>query len=150
MQLSIQITGTKDVQRKLRRLGPELTNLKGSMSEIGREAARYYSNQGFNSQGGVFGKAWTPLKRATTLRKARKYPGRPPLVATGKMRDGFTFTAGSNQVLIGNKVDYFKYHQSTAPRQKIPRRAMMGINAPIKQLVRTVIEAEIRKKIRTA
>lgn len=150
MQLSVRITGSKNIQSKLKRLGPELNNLKGSMNEIGREAARYYSNQGFNSQGGVFGARWSPLKRATTLRKARKYPGRPPLVASGKMRDGFTYTAGSNQVLIGNKMDYFKYHQSTAPRSKIPRRVTMGINSPIKSLVRSSIQNEIQRKIRAA
>lgn len=147
MQLTIQITGTKKVIRKLERLGPKLNNNKSAMVDIGRNAAKYYSNQGFNSQGGVFGRAWTPLKAATAIRKARRYPGRPPLVATGAMRDGFTYVAGSNQVLIGNKTDYFKYHQSTAPRTRLPRRAMMGINAPIRALVKTTIEADIRRKL---
>lgn len=148
MQLSIQITGTKQTLRKLRKLGPELHNLKGTMEDIGAEAARYYSNQGFNSQGGVFGTPWQLLDRSYALRKARKYPGRSPLVATGEMKDSFTYTASSNSVLIGNKAEYFKYHQSTAPRSKIPRRATMGINGPIKSMVRSLIQADIQKKLR--
>jgi len=118
------------------------------MSEIGDEVAKYYANQGFNSQGGVFGAAWTPLKRTYALRKARRYPGRPPLVASGAMRDSFTYTAGSQEVLIGNKAEYFKYHQSTAPRSKMPRRQMMGINDPVRRTVRAIIEKEIQQKLR--
>lgn len=150
MQVSIRITGTKEVQRKLRKLGPNLHNLRGAMEDIGDQAADYYANQGFNSQGGVFGSPWRRLKPATLLRKAKRYPGRPPLVATGAMRDSFTYVAGSQQVLIGNKADYFKYHQSTAPRTRLPRRQMMGINSPISRMVKSTIENEIRKKIRLA
>lgn len=120
------------------------------MEDIGDQAADYYANQGFNSQGGVFGSPWARLKTSTLLRKTKRYPGRPPLVATGAMRDSFTHVAGSQQVLIGNKVDYFKYHQSTAPRLRLPRRQMMGINVPISRMVKSTIEQEIRKKIRLA
>lgn len=150
MQLYITIKGTREIQQKLKKLGPNLHNLRGAMEEIGDQAADYYANQGFNSQGGVFGSPWKRLKTATLLRKAKTYPGRPPLVATGNMRDSFTYTAASQQVLIGNKADYFKYHQSTAPRTRLPRRQMMGINAPISRMVKSAIETEIRKKIRLA
>jgi phage gpG-like protein len=120
------------------------------MNEIGSSAAKYYSNQGFNSQGGVFGSKWSPLARRTILRKSKTYPGRSPLVATGKMRDSFTYTASNRQVLIGNKMDYFKYHQSTLPRKKLPRRQTMGINSPIKQMIQGIVSAEVKRKIKAA
>jgi phage gpG-like protein len=150
LELSIKIQGSKEVRAKLRRLGTSLYDLRSPMNEIGNQAARYYANQGMNSQGGVFGAAWTPLKRRTLARKSRTYPGRPPLVATGKMRDSFTFSASSKSVLVGNNAPYFKYHQSTLPRKRLPRRQMMGINAPVKKMVRDIISEEIERKIRAA
>lgn len=147
MNLQIKITGTRQLKQKLTRLGSSLYDLRSSMGKIGNEAAKYYSNQGFNSQGGVFGANWSPLARRTVLRKSKTYPGRQPLVATGKMRDGFTYSASARQVLIGNKMDYFKYHQSTLPRKKIPRRQTMGINNPIKNMIRDIIAAEVKGKI---
>ena len=148
--MQITITGTQRLRQKLTRLGSSLYDLRSAMSQIGNEAARYYSNQGFNSQGGVFGSAWSPLARRTVLRKAVKYPGRPPLVATGKMRDSFTYSASSRQVLVGNKMDYFKYHQSTLPRKRLPRRQMMAINDPVKRMITDIISKEVKSKIAAA
>lgn len=150
ISMTVKISGTARVQQKLKRLGSSLYDLKSSMGEIGEMAAKYYSNQGFNSQGGVFGQGWSPLARRTMLGKAKKYPGRSPLVATGKMRNSFTYSASSKQVLIGNKMDYFKYHQSTLPRKKIPRRQTMGVNDPIRRMVSEIIKSEIKTKIRAA
>ena len=148
MQISIKVKGSKEMVAKLNKLGIRLKDMSFAMGEIGAEAARYYSNQGFLSQGGVFGNKWKTLDRIYALRKAQKYPGRSPLVATGKMRDSFTFTASKNSVLVGNKMDYFKYHQSTKKRSRMPRRPMMGINDPIRQIVRDMITKDIKKKIR--
>ena len=147
IQMQIKITGTKQLKQKLTRLGSSLYDLRNSMGKIGNEAAKYYSNQGFNSQGGVFGTTWSPLARRTLARKTKRFPGRPPLVATGKMRDGFTYVASARQVVIGNKMDYFKYHQSTLLRTRLPRRQTMGINAPIKNMIRDIISAEVKGKI---
>lgn len=150
IQMSIQIKGSKQTKDKLKRLGSSLYNFKGPMGEIGEQAARYYSTQAFASQGGVFGGRWPALSPRYARVKAVLYPGRGMLIRTGKMQDSFTYTASSNQVLIGNKAPHFKYHQSTKPRNKIPRRAMMGVNDPIRKIVRGIIEADIKKKLRAA
>jgi phage gpG-like protein len=150
LELSIQIKGSKETRAKLRRLGTSLYDLRSSMADIGKKSAEYYSNQGMNSQGGVFGNRWAPLKNRTIARKAKKYAGRPPLVATGKMRDSFTYAPSSRSVLVGNSAPYFKYHQSTLPRKKLPRRQMLGINAPIRTLVREIIKDEVYRKIQAA
>lgn len=148
--LTIKVSGTADIHRKLRKLGTSLTDLRISMMEIGDDTARYFSNQGFNSQGGVFGAVWKPLTRSTMNQKAKKYPGRSPLVRTGKMRDSFTYVASSRQVLVGNSADYFKYHQSTLPRNKLPRRQMMGVNSQIQKIIKERIEDDVRRKIQVA
>ena len=150
LSLQITITGDKRLDTKLKRLGSALFENRESMHDIGKQAATYYANQGFNSQGGVFGTKWQRLSPKYALIKAKLYPGRPPLVATGTMQNNFTFAAGSNQVVIENKSPQFKYHQSTAPRSKMPRRASMGVNAPIKKIVRDIITRDVQNKIRNA
>ena len=150
LSMSITISGTKKTQEKLKRLGSSLYDFKGAMGEIGAEGAKYYSNQAFASQGGVFGGRWASLSPRYAAIKAVLYPGRPMMVRTGKMQDSFTYAASSKEVLIGNSAPQFKYHQSTAPRSKMPRRAMMGVNDPVRKMVRTIIEADVRKKMRAA
>ena len=120
------------------------------MRNIGRLASRYFSNQGFNSRGGVFGERWEPLNRAYAIAKARRFPGKPPLVATGAMRDGFFAKPRQSSVVIDNRAPQYKYHQSTAPRSKLPRRPMAAINDPIREIVRQELQKSIEKKIRMA
>ncbi len=145
--MTIKVSGTADIHRKLKRLGTSLYDLRGSMMDIGNEVGKYYSNQGFNSQGGVFGAIWKPLTTSSRNQKAKKFPGRPPLVRTGKMRDSFTYVASNNQVLIGNSMDYFKYHQSTLPRNKLPRRQMMGVNSAVQRIIKERIQDDVKRKI---
>lgn len=150
LQVTVTITGSKETRKRLDRLGASLLNFKDAMDEIGKTSADYFSNQGFASQGGVFGAKWQPLQARYAVRKFRRFPGRSPLVASGAMQRGFTYTAGRQEVTVSNKTEYFKYHQSTAPRSHLPRRQMMGINQPIKNFVGTIIKDDITRKIRAA
>ncbi|HMT18554.1 MAG TPA: hypothetical protein PKD15_00800 [Candidatus Saccharibacteria bacterium] len=176
MQITIQVKGDRAVQAKLRRLGQSVYQLKAAMNRIGQDASRYYSTRGFASQGGVFGKPWQPLSPITLLARGHNVEvenasaanfggfllGRrlqsgldgnfgsnsiAPLVDSGKMQNSFEFEASSQSVLISNSATYFKYHQSTLPRKRLPRRATMGINEPIKRMIRMHINDEVRKKI---
>jgi len=150
MNVSITITGTREVRAKIKKLGSSIYDLKSSMSVIGRQAADYYANQGMLSQGGVFGSGWKPLSARYAARKAKLYPGRPILVATGTMKDSFNYSATSTSVLVGNTAPQFKYHQSSEPRTKIPRRPMLGVNDQIKRMVREELTREITQKIKAA
>ena len=150
MKIDIKITGDKDVQTKLKRLGSSITYMRDAMENIGDDAAKYYSSKAFDSRGGVFGARWIPLNAKYAARKAKRYPGRPPLVATGDMRDSFTYVASSNQVIVSNSAPYYKYHQSTLGRTIMPRRAMAGINEPIKKIVKDRIKESISLKIKGA
>ena len=150
MRIDIIVKGDKETKAKLNRLGKSIYNLKNAMELIGRDSARYFSNQGFSSQGGVFGSPWPPLSTRTLTSKNKSYPGRPPLVRTGQMQNSFEFNASSSSVVIGNTSPHFKYHQSTLPRRKLPRRPTMGINDPIRRIITEHIHNEIRKKIASA
>lgn len=152
MYVSIEIRGSAEVRRKLKRLGPSLTNFRSAMGDIGQDVTEYYQNTAFASQGGVFGKVWARLRPSTINYKSKNYPQyvNAPLLATGAMRDGFTYTPGQTSVLITNTAPYYKYHQSTAQRSKLPRRQMAGINQPVKEIVRERLREDIKKKIRSA
>lgn len=66
------------------------------------------------------------------------------------MQHSFTAVSTTTSVTIGNSKDYFKYHQSSAPRHKIPYRPMMAINDDVKTIVQNIIQADIRQKIASA
>jgi phage gpG-like protein len=70
---------------------------------------------------------WKSLKPSTLKQKNRKYPSRPILVRTGRMRRNFQHSLTKDRLEISNKSDYFKYHQSNKPRKKLPRRVMLNI-----------------------
>ena len=75
------------------------------------------TDENFSKRGALFG-GWQPHARPM---------GHPLLEDTGSMRGGFESTATKSAVHVGNTQSYFKYHQSKAPRSKIPRRVMLKI-----------------------
>jgi len=150
MKVSIRVSGLDKQQRMLSKLKRHVFSLRGAMEEIGDEAIKYYQGQGFASQGGVFGERWPKLASSTVRSKIRSYPqyANVPLMRTGRMKESFIKKVGNKQVEITNEASYFKYHQSTASRSRLPRRTMLGINDPIKRMIKEVIEKDIRKQIK--
>jgi phage gpG-like protein len=147
LKMSIKITGDKAVMRKLGNL--RTMNLTTAFKEIGEEAIDYYSNDSFATSGTNLGRKWPALNPAYKKWKEKKYgTASRMLVATGTMQKSFFAKTTKNSVAISNKADYYKYHQSTAPRSKIPRRPMAGINKHIKDIVRTAINKDIDKILR--
>lgn len=147
MQVQIQIIGADQVRSKLNRLGTSLYNFDGAMREIGSSLVQYYSNEGFASQGGVYDHVWPRLSNKYATWKAKHWPGRGILEASGQMKHDFIYSSNSTSVAVNNSADYFKYHQSTAPRTKMPWRPMMGVNPAVKQKIAEIIERDIRMKI---
>jgi Phage virion morphogenesis family len=152
VKVTIVIKGDKETKAKLKRLGSSLYDFGSAMREVGKEVGRYYSNEGFNSQGGVFGRPWASLSPKTQAVKMLLYPQfvNVPLVATQTMKNSFVATTGRQSAIITNEAPYYKYHQSTLPRRKIPRRQMAGINDPVKRIIANILEQDIRRKIRAA
>jgi phage gpG-like protein len=152
LNVDIHITGTADVIAKFKRLNLSLTDFKPIMEKVGSEVSKYYRGQVFASQGGVFGVKWPTTLAATTKYKLKHYPqyATTPLIRTGDMQNSFRFDADNNSVTISNPTPYFKYHQSSAARKSnLPRRQMMGINNPVKSIVRQIIDADIKAKLRS-
>lgn len=152
------ITGTEQEIAKLQRFGVKLHDFSRAMQQIGDLAVKYYSTYPFNSNGGVFGTPWPALNPIYAKRKAvgvlhglnkgkDAYPGRNILVRTGVMQGSFIATPDQQSVTISNTAPYFKYHESTEPRTKIPYRPMLEINNDVKGIIEQVIKQDIQDKI---
>lgn len=90
----------------------------------------------FQTQGGLVG-GWSPLKHSTIRSRVKKgYGASPILVNTGRYRDSFNALVGGKKAVIGSwNIDYHKYHQSTAPRTRLPRRATLFLREESKREV---------------
>jgi phage gpG-like protein len=150
LKVTVTVRGDKETRSKLQRLGSKLNNMNSAMDKIGGDLKSYYGNRAFTSQGDVFGQPWRGLSSRYAVQKRKRWGNRPLLVASGAMQKSFYYKADNNSVLISNKSPYFKYHQSSAARYKLPRRQMMGINSAVKTIVGDIIRDDIRKKIRDA
>lgn len=148
LQVTITVTGSDRTLQKMRRLGSSLYNFKDAMTEIGTQGKRYFAGTAWLSQGGVYGNKWAALTTPYAARKARKYPGRRMLVASGAMRAGFRMYADTNSVFIDNREPYFKYHQSSAARgSNLPRRQMIGASRGFRTIISTILRADIKRKV---
>lgn len=149
LRVNIHLSGDKELQTKLKKLGPRLMMFDEAMHEIGKDLTNYYANTGFTSQGGVYGNVWARLKPATTRYKAKHYAGAPPEYRTGALNKGFRYAATSRSVLIDNKMPYFAY-QSLGTNRGLPARQMIGINKPVMDMIGDAIQRDIEMKLRDA
>lgn len=150
LSIKVKITGTDQELAKLKKLGDGFQDFSVAMKLIGDEVTKYYSGQVFASQGGIIGERWPALNANYAKSKAKRYPGRGILIATGTMQQSFKSLATAKKVLIYNTAPYFKYHQSTKARTKIPYRPMMKIDNDVKNIVRQIMNQDIQRKIEAA
>jgi len=109
---------------------------------------------------------YPPLSAHYAAQKEKKYGTRPIMVATGRLRDSLTGSPksdsiqeiGKTSLIMGTIVPYGIYHQSDAPRRKIPLRKFLfiGPEAPrtapsaiTGRLQRwiAILEAEVKRKL---
>ena len=64
------------------------------------------------------------------------------------MRRAFSQNLGMDYVEIYNTADYFKFHQSNAPRKKLPLRVMLKLDQIRKIFIVKEFQAHIQKAIR--
>lgn len=148
LDMQLEVKGTEQVKLMLTNIGADVHDLKGAMTEVGEHAKKYFGGQVFASRGGVLGQSWPRLSPGYAAQKAKRYPGRPPLVRTGLMQRSFVSSASSMSVSITNDAPYFKYHQSSEARDKIPRRVMIGIYSNMQADVTSIIAAALARRIK--
>lgn len=135
MYLSFKIDGQIQLSRNLQKISAAVTDFTPAFEQSGEDLTRFFSYDVFESEGDAIDESWAPLSKAYAYRKAKLYPGRGILEATGKMRSSFLYQADSTSLRIWNSAEYFKYHQSILPRTKMPRRAMMKLTENLRETV---------------
>lgn len=150
MPLTVNVTISGDPSFLQRAAGVISSgNFSKPLKEIGDELVSYYGGQVFASQGGVYGTPWAQLSPSTQAYKAKHYVAYAaiPLIATGKMRNSFRSTPSARQLVIDNTAPYFDYHQSNAPRTRLPRRQMLGVNDDVKSIIKQIITRDLNGKL---
>lgn len=124
--IQITVTGDKELVRKLKSFTDGGMNLKRGLGASGLYLTTFFSGEVFASRGRAIGKPWPRLNDSYAAWKARRFPGRPPLVQSGEMMRGFKSKAGADRLELWNTADHFLAHQDGTSR--IPQRMMMRVD----------------------
>jgi phage gpG-like protein len=145
--LSWQIEGSKQLSRVLQGIGEGIKDWTPAFKETADELAKVFANDVFTTQGAAIGESWKPLQPKYLAKKlADGYPA-DTLVRTGAMQGAFKTMFKADFAEVWNAIEYFKYHQSKAPRKKLPRRVMMKLGENQKQLVVKIFHTYWWKKV---
>lgn len=150
MQINVTVTGVSKLRDKLTKLPESFFDLSIPMRAIGEWLVEDYSNMSFITRGSSVGTPWPNLKESTMREKDRlgfRATSNQPLVRTHTMQNNFHAMATPLSATVFNSTDYFKYHQSNEPRNKIPRRPMMAVTERHKALIMDLVKADVAKKM---
>jgi len=131
MDIQFDIEGETELHRRIKGLSDGVKDWSWATLRVGKYLQGFFTNDVFESEGAIIGEKW---------------PGGPyyhKLQRSGKMRNSFYFKNDKEQVEVGNKTDYFKYHQSNLPRKKLPRRIMMKLDENRKQKIIKLFQEQI-------
>lgn len=145
--ISWEIEGEKQLSRKLLLLSERVQDWTPAFKSSATELKNIFSKDVFKSEGSVIGESWSPLSRAYAYQKAKKYPGKGLLEATGAMKNGFMTMWRPDMAMVWNDIEYFKYHQSNKPRNVLPRRVMMKLGLAQRTLVVKIFHAYFNKMV---
>ncbi len=159
---SYVIENDKEFQAQINKAAAQIGDLRVAFSLIAKDWRKSNMAQ-FSLKGSGL---YPPLSQPYANTKRKKYGSAPILVRTGRLRDSITGTGNSDSILeigktsliLGTKTPYGIYHQSDAPRRKIPLRKFLFIGPESPQAapsIRTgrlerwvaIIEAEVQRKI---
>lgn len=128
---------------------------------IKREMADFYDEAGtlvvkrsesiFESSGSNVETAdkWAKLAPATIEAKRRRGEPLKPLVASGNLSKGTDHKVDPLGVTVSNKYmdAYGKYHQSAAPRTKLPRRVFMELDQATRSNIIRLLQVRIHNAV---
>lgn len=143
-QLSWTIEGEKQFSRRLRGLETELKDFTKPLTVIATKLRKTFGEDVFTSKGTAIGESWQPLSPNTLKQKQRRGFPSAPLIATGAMKSGFRAAVSSDQAVLSNTQEYFKYHQSNKPRKRLPRRVMMKLGNQQREMIQKEFQVFIQ------
>lgn len=146
MHVNINVTGDREEIAKFHKFKASILDFTEALAEVGKSGKNYYSGEVFGSQGGILGLRWPALSPQYKIWKAKHYPGRGINVRTGKTKESFDFTSSKNELSIFNtNTEVFKFLQLGT--SKMPARPMIKVNDGFKEIVKRVIEQDIKEKL---
>jgi phage gpG-like protein len=147
LTLSFTIEGEKQLSRTLLMIADRVKDWTPAFEQAAMDLKTIFSTEVFETQGAVIEEHWQGLSPNYAAQKAKRYPGRGVLEASGTMRNSFMSLVRPDMLGIWNKAEYFKYHQSNRPRTKIPRRVMIKLANAQKELVVKIFHTYFQQAI---
>ncbi len=144
------IEGEQQLSRRLIGLGTGLRDYQKPFNRSANMLQSLFSNEVFDTQGAVIGEQWKRLSPYTVAQKARRGLPIVPLQSTGRMRRSFKTQVSTDQAVIYNTAEYFKFHQSKAPRSRLPRRVMMKLGILQREQIIKVFQAYIQEILKAS
>lgn len=132
MNVTIELTGTAEIDKLFAKIIKRAKNMQPVMSEVGN----YLQNtieESFDGEHAPDGEAWTPLASSTLIQKNKKGSKRM-LYDDGTLFESIGYEATSHDLTIGvnaysdSRYPYPIVHQFGSVDGKIPARAFMPIN----------------------
>lgn len=131
----IEVHGVPIVRRRLLRFADRAMDATSAWEGVARILRRAVGLN-FETYGAYGGSPWRALKPATRARKLREGLDPRILRATGRLFESFVneaspdhiYEPGPQEFRWGSRVPYGVYHQSRAPRTKIPYRPPVRLN----------------------
>ncbi|WIE74486.1 phage virion morphogenesis protein [Curtobacterium sp. MCSS17_007] len=145
--VTIKVSGSREFMSRFQKFGATILNLGQAMNASGKYLSQFFSGEVFASRGQIVGKPWQPLSASYAALKARRFPGRPPLIRSGAMNRGYKFDAKESSVFLFNDRFYFRFHQNG---EGVPQRVTMDVDAPRAQRVGEFIADNIGKNMESA
>lgn len=135
LTLTVTVEGETQLSRTLMLMADRVKDWTPAFQETASTLKNIFSNDVFESEGAAIDEHWAALSPDYEARKAKRYPGKGLLQASGTMRNSFKSMYQSDMAQIWNTTDYFKYHQSNQARSKMPRRVMIKLAEAQREVV---------------
>lgn len=151
-EFTFEVAGEKQIARRFTRLDSAVADMTPAFKEITKSFYAGEKRQ-FETEGGWGSGGWLPLSPAY---EAWKDPTLSIMELSGDLKAALTGmvppnTAGnieiieSNQLILGTDIDYAIYHQSNAPRTKLPQRKVLELPESERKKWTSIIHEHIWK-----
>src|ERR1700712_1763880 len=148
IKMNISLTGVKEFEGSLDRIRDVVSDFTPELRDIGEWYIDFLQNDVFETEGGVYGSSWQSLNSKYAAQKAKKYPGRGILEASGRMRTSWKLYTASQYALITNGAAYAIYHQEGTSR--IPQRMFVKFDKQREDHITSMFSEGILKSIQNA
>lgn len=148
MRLDLEAFGDVQFSREILRVGANAGNMRPAFDKV-HDSIRGVEKKQFGSQGAAYSGGWAPLAASTVRYKAARGLDPRILHATGRLRRSFTtkgdpdhvYRASADEMFVGSRVPYAKFHQLGT--QRMPRRRPFQLDEAARRDVVKILQAHL-------